>query len=87
MKQTFSNRVYNGTSKQTAATNKSFYITAIVGVVDPNMGTPALATISFDDLTNIPIMDDKMISFTFPIMTQDFTPDSQNVTVVYYEGL
>jgi hypothetical protein len=86
MKQTFSNRVYNGTSKQTAAAGDNFYITAIVGVVDGNMGSPALATISFDDLTNLSLMDDKVVTFPFPIRTQDFTPNSQNVTVVYYEG-
>ena len=87
MTKNFANKIYNGTSKQTAAAGKNFYITAIVGVVDPNMGSPALATISFDDLTNLAMLDDKIASFPYPIMTPDFTPNSQNVTVVYYEGL
>ena len=86
MKQTFSNRVYNGTSKQTAAAGKSFYITAIVGKVDPNMGSPAEVTVSFDDLTNLTLLDDKVVTFPYPIMTQDFTPGSTNITVIYYEG-
>ena len=86
MQQNFSNKIYNGTSKQTAAAGKSFYITAIIGTTDPNMGSPASATVSFDDLTNLSMMDDKIVTFPFPIMTQDFTPSSQNVFVVYYEG-
>ena len=86
MKQTFSNRIYNGTSKQTATAGKSFYITAVVGQVDAANDLPATATVSFDDLTNLSLMDDKIVTFPFPIMTQDFTPSTQNVTVVYYEG-
>ncbi len=87
MKQNFSNRIYNGTSKQTAAAGKTFYITAIVGKEDANMGNPAAATISFDDLTNLVMYDDKIVTFPHPIMTQDFTPSSNTVTVVYYEGV
>lgn len=86
MKQTFSNRVYNGTSKQTARTGDSFYITAIVGKADPNMGSPAEVTVSFDELTNLVMIDDKVVTFPFPIRTQDFTLSSNTVTVVYYEG-
>lgn len=86
MKQTFSNRIYNGTSKQTAATGKTFYITAIVGTTDANMGSPASATVAFDDLTNLSMMDDKIVTFPYPIMTKDFTPSSNTVTIIYYEG-
>jgi hypothetical protein len=87
MKQTFSNRVYNGTSKQTAAAGDNFYITAIVGKADGSgMGTVAEVTVSFDNLTNLTMMDDKLVTFPFPIRTQDFTPSSATVTVVYYEG-
>ncbi len=87
MKQTFSNRIYNGTSKQTAVAGKTFYITAIVGTTDGNMGSPASATVAFDDLTNLSMMDDKIVTFPFPILTQNFTPNSQNISIVYYEGL
>ena len=86
MQQTFSNKIYNGTSKQTAAAGKTFYITAIVGKIDPNMGSPAEVTVSFDDLTNLVMIDDKIVTFPYPIMTPDFTPSSNTVTVVYYEG-
>ena len=87
MSKNFANKIYKGTSKQTAAANKNFYITAIVGTVDSANDIPTAITVAFDDLTDLVMMDHEIVSFPYPIMTSDFTPSSNTVSVVYYEGL
>ena len=86
MKQTFSNRIYCGESKQTAAAGKTFYITAIVGKVITQNATASLVTISFDDLPDLQWKDAITEAFTYPIMTKDFTPSSDKISIIYYEG-
>ena len=86
MKQTFSNGVYCGESKQTAAAGKTFYITAIVGQVITQNTNASLVTISFDNLPDLQWKDSITMAFTYPIMTKDFTPSSDTISIIYYEG-